>query len=95
MSAYLEPTETDLANVREALTADLGPVTSRQDASQRGFAANRAYLSLLRDAHAAGDRERAGQMVRLMTAVERVVDGLSPAPFNAPADIEHPTDVLA
>ncbi|KPM55785.1 hypothetical protein ACG83_10960 [Frankia sp. R43] len=76
----LEPTATDLVNVREALTADLGPVTSRQDASQRGFSANRAYLSLLREAHTAGDQEQAGQMVRLMTAVERVVDDLSPMP---------------
>lgn len=82
-AAGLEPTETDLTHAREVLTSP-GPLTTERDARARAFSANRGYLDFLRTAHGEGDRERVGQVLRLMTAVERVVDGFSPAPLEAP-----------
>ncbi len=78
-AAGLEPTETELSDVHDILTIP-GPITSAAEVRARGFSVNRAYLGFLRDAHDEGDRERVSQMLRLMTAVERVVDDLSPAP---------------
>lgn len=84
-TADLEPTETDLAYAREVLTG-LGPIASATEGRARGFSANRAYLDFLRIAHGEGDQERVGQMLRLMTAVERVVDDFSPASESSTAD---------
>lgn len=86
-TAGLEPTETELADVRDVLTSP-GPITSTTEVRARGFSANRAYLGFLRNAHGEGDQERVGQMLRLMTAVERVVDDFSPAPLVAPGSLE-------